>query len=503
MAVCALLTLVSCVYDDIPVPHEWVRDDSPVVILHISTLDAGSDSKATVKERVKSLRIIMLHKNPTNSKTYIELNEFVDFSEGGDVAANTFRYIFSKRTVPGEKMFYLIANEESVPEIHSSLLPAAVSDASLSEFMEFFKPNMPGNNQGDEAEESENDGSGDEADSGDGAEDDTVVGPTEKEYDDFVNILNSISFNPDFSDFNDLLGYRDASGSGENSADRTIYLPYSAFYDNFVVAEEAGEYSRQLPMCLVPVATKFSFKFINERTAQNVAVDYIAIESANKANYLMANVGSSELTKNFGTESYYWIDWLRRIAEESQNNVEQDDNVYMNNRYGWIREYEVPEKDAEPHYFVPDGGADMTEVPFKSTSLILPVATEDKSGKVTSTTTEIGPFYLPESRNMVKEEDPEKQGILEGDEQDDEAELVEQYTLKLKMRDENIKVDDPSLVKVMRAETKLSNLKSLFRSTSMLITITLREGGVNIYGETVPWNKKVFYGYVKDEDEIK
>lgn len=460
IVVCGCLMLNSCSErsaepdDDAQQPQIW--NESPVVMFHIRTLGSGREaSSGTVREMIKTLRIIMIHQS--GNETRIEANRLIDTHMSDD----QFSYIFQKRTVAGKKRFYLIANEESVKSVSltDGSFPAGMQNPDLSTFLNYFQPDMPADDNGGTVP----------------AKNYTAA--------EFEALLGSLYF------------------EGEPSyaiADGRIFLPYSAYYSGFEVKENDKKVDcTGSPMYLVPAATKFCFKFINERTAEDVAIDYLTIKSVHRSNYLMAKLEEQELTKVIEGEEYYWIDWLRRVAEESQDNIAPDDNVDLNGSYGWIKDFEVPVPgDVGEHAFIPDGPADDPGTPnIKSTSLILPVARES-DGRITSTTTVFGPLYLPESRNIVEEEIEEADGSRK-------TQTLEKYTLKIKMRNAGAAVGSTSLADVKEAETEISNLKSLFRNTSVLITITLREGGVNIYAEPVLWNKKVFFGYVKDEDEIK
>ena len=488
IALCGSLMLGSCddgsmLADDMdPTDDPYAQlEDRPLVMVHIGAIGSGREASSGGVERIRTLRIIMIQNDGTNK--YIEANQLID-TDNADLG---FKYIFRKRTVVGKKSFYLIANEGSVGSIS---LPADVelptgmpTNPSLTAFLNYFDPDMP-----------------DEEADGDGA-------ASAKDYSaaDFESLITSLAFEPE-----PIYGkYNVYPKSGAD-----IYLPYSAYYSDFEVKPTTG-YDADFtdrPMYLVPVATKFSFKFINERVREDrddvdVAVDYLAVEKVNKTNYLMANLDSGELYKRIGDQELYWINWLRLVAEELKDTADdEDENLFQNGFYGWIRGYNMPDSDdAHEFAFVPDGEADdpVNAPTVKSTSLILKNGTESEGGKITPTTTEFGPFYLPEGKNMFEEkvETDTTGSEQEGDEP--QTTIVEKYKLKLRMRDTDVNVNEQSRMKVMKAETEISNLKSLFRNTSVLITITLREGGVNIYAEPVLWNKQEFFGYVKDEDEIK
>ena len=466
VALCGALLSGSCQRDPSDNERHIVLNESPVVMFHISTLNAGGAASKDVSERIKTLRIIMIHES--GGETRIEANRLIDAHDTPD---NTFSYIFQKRTVAGKKRFYLIANESSVGEVSATAgtIPEELVNPDLTTLLNYFDPDMPT----DDDEEAEADAA-------------------EPKYSaaDFEKLLNSLCFEA-------LPAYGIIEGEGDGSD--VVYLPYSALYSVEIKASDAldADYTGT-PMYLVPAVTKFAFTFINERTQDDVAIDYLAINSLNESTYLMANLEDWEKTKYISGDEYYWIDWLKYVADETTGKSDLDENLDINSRYGWISDYNVPHpEDAYVHYIVPDGPADDPEVPYvKSTSWILPRANDSTGGKVESTTTSFGPFYLPESHFMAEKDIVDASGNVS-------SQTVESYTLMLKMRNSGANVDEESLVEVKKAETEISNLKSLFRNTSMLITITLREGGVNIYAEAVPWNKKTFFGYVKDEDEIK
>lgn len=460
IALCSCLMLGSCHRRSTLAEEMDPQDkDAQWIMVHIGAIGSGREA-ADVEEKIKSLRIIMIQDD--GKSKYIEANRLID----AENAAASFRYIFQKRTAPGKKRFYLIANEECVHSVSFSgdgvSMPAGMKqNPTLTAFLNYFDPDMPV--EGDDA-------------------------APERDYTaaEFEKMLQSLCF--------DAMEAYDKAVSN-----RVVYLPYSAYYDFEVKATDGYEvdYTNR-PMYLVPVATKFSFKFINERTKDDVAIDYLAIEKLNQSTYLMAKLEDWEQKKSISNKEYYWIDWLKFVADQTAEAIDQDTNLGINGTYGWISGYFVPNSDdAEVHYIVPDGDADSPSTPTKkSTSWILPKAKENDGDRVESTTTEFGPFYLPESHYMVDKEVEDASGKTSN-------QTVESYTLKLKMRNAASNVDSESLVEVKKAETEISNVKSMFRNTSVLITITLREGGVNIYAESVPWTKKTFYGYIKDEDEIK
>lgn len=453
LALCGCLLLGSCSgrnmleedSDDPREPQAW--NINPMVVLHINTLGEGLQSSG-VQERIKSLRVIMIHEDPADNKRYIEANRLIEIQ---NVEAGRFSYFFQKRTVVGKKSFYLIANEESVPSVSlaTGSFPAEMGQQpSLTRFLNAYDPAMPTDDEEDAA----------------------AAAAAAAQAQEFEQLLGALCFAP-----------------MEQSYDRqenVIYLPYSAYYHSGFDIEETADYEVDLtdrPMYLVPVATKFWFRFINERE-EAVAIDYLRLESTNRTNYLMAKfdltgMGNNKelfMTVAGSSEKLYWIDWLKLVANATDDNQSSDDNNTENRRFGWISRYEVPKSGAEDEMlydFVSAAG------PWK-----ILYDSEPQT---------FGPFYLPEGHHQVSADA----------ENSDAQQLVEQYNLHIKMRTWS----EPGAeeINVKEATTHLSNLEFLFRNTCAWITITMREGGVRIYGEIADWQPNKFFGYVQDEDDIK
>lgn len=476
VAIASSLLFAACSDRQMSPGGDIVGSDAPVVMFHIGTLSTGGAETNGVKELIKTLRIILVHEDKNGS--FIESNNLIDTHSAP--ADADFSYIFQKRTVAGKKRVYLIANEQSVGQVSlvSGDFPSDMKiNPTLHDFLEYFVPDM------------KTDGT---------LKPDALSEGLAVE---FESEINSLHF--------DARSCYDTGGG-------VVYLPYSAVYTGIEIAanDKTMDYSDKT-LYLVPVATKFTFKFINERTAQDVMLDYLAIASTHKNNFLMANLHENEITKTFKGESLYWIDWLKQVADTLQKNPSGDANVNLNARLGWISNYEMPfPADTIVSWMIPDGPADNPDIDIteKSNSFRIPLAKTDVSGRVTATETYFGPIYIPESHCMVEEEDVDEEPLPDtviedsqdvGSPDDTEKTMVEKYSLWIKLRNAQAPVNSESVAEVKTAKTDISNLRSLFRNTSVNITITLREGGVNIYAETVPWNKKVFYGYVKDEDEIK
>ena len=465
IALCGCLALGSCSRqglaaedpDDGYGPQPW--DDSPVIMLHIGTLNSGRQDPSGVQEKIRSLRIIMMHEADGNR--YIEANRLIDVPD--DTDPGDFSYIFQKRTVAGKKSFYLVANEESIEKVTlkataegDSSFPEGLGEApSLTQFLNAFDPAMPtGDDDGDAA--------------------DAMAASAGAEFED---LLGRLCFEP-----------MRKSCSGQEK----VYLPYSAYYHSGfdITPEDSYEVDRtDSPMYLVPIATKFFFKFINYRSEQ-VEIDYLALEKTNKSNYLMAKFENKELfvRDNYTGKELQWINWMQVVSAALQDAENDDDLASMNGYYGWIFPYQVPypeedeDCDAITYPFVGEvGEVDDPETPDQTTPQpwIIPAGNGDDEPAPPQ---EFGPFYLPEGHNMELSEESNTK--------------VERYNLAIHMHD--VGVVDPQ-----EAKTEISNLKALFRNTSVRITITLRAGGVRIFARVEPWEEYRFNGYVKDEDDIK
>lgn len=536
IALCGCLLLGACsrrVLPDDPFEPEAPGlppqlDDSPVVMLHIGMLNAGSsNTSAGVQEMIRTLRIIMIHEDLNDpSVKYIEANRLIDAKTTN---VSDFRYIFQKRTIVGKKSFYLIANEESVGRVKfkdNNDSPLG-ENPYLTTFLSYFDPDIPDDEDesgdddaddddyGDDGNDGDDDGDDDDGDDDDGGDGGTSASrPTAAQ---FEAMLNSLYFEP--------------TESYKMSGDK-VFLPYSAYYTDFEIGLDDHRVDKtDVPMYLVPVATKFTFKFINERVndPDGIKIDYLAIKKTNRTNYLMAQLGEKDLHKKFGSKEYYWIDWLNLVVG-SLNTDSTDQNTTGNAMYGWIDSFKTPhgfddEKcDAAFYDFVRDGWVE-NEDDLKPAndyySWELPKAEKEGNKEVPVDIPPFGPYYLPEGHHMVEviddsetenpddTDDPDEPENPDDDTGTDDGKdavkkkIVDQYMLKLRMRNADAEFDATSKVQVKEAETEISNLKALFRNTNVLITITLREGGVRIYAEQQPWEYNPFYGYVKDEEDIK
>lgn len=201
-------------------------------------------------------------------------------------------------------------------------------------------------------------------------------------------------------------------------------IPMSSVYDVPVKAENLVERE----FYLVRAATKFAFRFTNKRKSK-VSIDAIHISDIAGATYLIPHK-REPLFMSFDDESLYWINWLKKVADESQ---QSPDDVELADKRGWIQVYDIPSETS--HQEVTVNGP-----------LEVPSMTGDQPGKAVFPV-----FYLPESKKL-------KAGSATYGEQE--------YTLKLDMSENG---------KELSFTKTFPNLKALFRNTHVLVDITFTE----------------------------
>lgn len=439
VAVLLTATLAACRHHDdeppvTPPPYPTESEDY-LIILNINALDdvwTNSDIDNS-KEMVRSLRIVMLNDGA------VELNQYVIPPGGTDAGVNMadLDYVFTARTVEGTKTFYLFANEESVENVEfftedGVSLPSDLP-TNLHDYLEKIKPNV------DDVEAGEN----------------------------FENIIRSVYFEPDYTP--------DESGN--------IYLPYTSYYDpDYTVGiNSPSNITSPLQMYLVPVATKFMFRFVNYRP-NPVDISNITVLSRNTEDFLFARVNEPDDSKIFEEKEYYWVDWLAKVSEASHESINPPDNVTFNEKYGWIENYNMPSQETVPAVFI-DPDADPVETIDAGT----PKKTGEEDGEdegsveIEPGIQVLGPYYMPESRNMITYTDGPN-----------ETKEIQRYGLTLKIHD---KSDLPDHGPVFE-NVAIDNLQALFRNTCVLITVTMRQGKVEVYAEINDWTRKSANGWL-------
>ncbi|MCH5241980.1 MAG: hypothetical protein J1F67_06105 [Muribaculaceae bacterium] len=286
---------------------------------------------------------------------------------------------------------------------------------------------------------------------------------------DLKSILTSAYFTPEY--------HIDDSGS--------IYLPYTSIYEGIEVTKP----NDSLEMNLVPVATKFIFNFINYRS-NYVYVNEISIKSTNTENYLFANVGEKNMQMTLSGETLYWVEWLAKISKLSHYNDSFGPNQSFNTLYGWIWDYQIPtNEENNPYVFL------ASENQLSISGISYPEADENDDDNETEEAAGIpgkntaGPFYVPESKLNLSQE------YVSSDESDEPVLVREtqKYYLTISLEEDSYNLDIPDFT-----EVEIDNLKALFRNTSVIINLVMRQGDIEIYGEIAPWNEQSVNGYVTE-----
>ena len=228
----------------------------------------------------------------------------------------------------------------------------------------------------------------------------------------FESIINSVSFNL----------------SPEN------LIPYASYYEKELLKGTSDH-----EFYLVPAASKFTLKF-NNRRSDNVTFDSVDISSVAEENFLIAHVGENDLFKTFNQQSgkLYWIDWLRAVTEDMQENYPGGE-ASAQETYGWISDYDLP---------------DCNHTIFSSPSF------EVMYGETVEKT-----FYVPESRFF-----------------DNNGEFQD-YSLSFNIKDN----EEPILI-------KLPKLHALFRNTHVILNVTMRELlKLTVTYTVCPWDERDTY----------
>lgn len=463
----SIVMLSSCIYDDgachspenSPSDHEGLTQ----MILHIKPITTRSEGSSNVVEYIKTLRVIMIdvaeenlgdgnlgdspdpqpgldNDSPSNVKVNtIEFNQLITLNT--ESTATGFFHDFIWYTLAGKKKFYLFANEDSVKEVCYSLSnsensgdqdPEVKSIENFSEWLQSFENGSP-------SQEME-------------------------------NILPLLYFTPIY-----IQNQPEQNVSGNSPA--VVYLPYTAFYDDIEVSKnnkDGASGYQDIDMFLVPVATKFTFNFINYRPTP-VMVNGISLATTNSQNYIFGNVGSDDMFKTLpdSNQSLYWINWLAAVSELSQGVPGFGQNVGFNQKYGWILDYEIPTDNTENPIFV------VPQNPVK----IIAGSEPDENEVITPTTTTAGPFYVPESINLIPPES-------------DKQKPQQAYYLTIDFQETVEGNLAPEFNNV-----HIENLNALFRNTHVIINITLRKGDILVYAEIADWNQKTAKGYVSEETD--
>lgn len=257
------------------------------------------------------------------------------------------------------------------------------------------------------------------------------------------------------------------------NSDGTIYLPYSAVYD-IEVNDDTEHPITQLetPLYLVPAATKVDLVFINHRKA-DAQVEDVLFCNVNPHNYLNAQLEDSEKTRKLEDNEVWWIDWLQACAETSQT---AEDNTAFNRQWGWIKYYGMP---------LPDEKKEARSLNTNGDEWVVDGLVDRNN----PSSLKVGPFYLPEGKQPYS---PDPDDLIDPDDPPQAGD--HRYTLTFKVHNRGTET-----VYTIEGNV-INNLKAFFRATHVVITAEFYENNVEIYAEISPWIKRLFLGYVQEED---
>lgn len=228
---------------------------------------------------------------------------------------------------------------------------------------------------------------------------------------------------------------------------------------------------------VVPAATKFTFNITNKRVDGvdgTTVIKKIAIASLADINYVMPHVGAQYRNwKNDDgtTTSLYWIDWLQRVVEETNEepNNTNPDNLEVNRNRGWIFDYELPDNPQHASRTMFDGGPDGQGVSVAG-------ASTNEEGEPVYGTETFGPYYATESIFLNSKGEQE-------------------YALQLELTDGTGK--EPEL-----SPRSLPFVPALFRNTHVVIDITFEMSYMHVYGEIQSWSEnRPAYGWLTEDKD--
>lgn len=223
----------------------------------------------------------------------------------------------------------------------------------------------------------------------------------------------------------------------------SLPLPMSAKYEVDV--------SKELEECqfyLVRAATKFTFRFHNYRT-DDVTVNSLTVGNTAESMYLMPR--KKEPMMEFEGEPLFWIDWLKKVADESQ---QYPDDKELADKRGWIKDYDIP---STTHRIV--------DIPLPAGGFTVGKITYDME-MPTPTTGILPPFYLPESKSL-------RDG---GDEYGEQ-----EYSMRISLTDGTGGQHE--------FESKFDNLRALFRNTHVVVDVHMYKNEISV--DVIPYSEVI------------
>ena len=388
VALLALTVLCSCINDDMAgCPEGTFHNDASYVVLKVGTLKPQSraDANTADRESINSLRIILLNDQGEVEYNHLSQGDASAMPDGFIEAAKQYYII---RTTAGPKKLFLIANEKSVEGLTDQIETASKSSDGVVDAIKkiYFTPN----------------------------------------YDTQSNNIVLSSY------------YEFEVGPGDLGTEEEFrYNQNSSKVRNFY---------------LVHAATKFEFEFENLRenpiTIQSLTLNEIANQM-----YLLPNFGSDgSLYPTTGAgcdfpktvdgaqyEAKNWIDWLKGVCEDTNNNQVLPGNASVNEKWGWISDYNLP------------AGTEHQGKTLVAEPVIVPTGAKPTTLPI---------VYYPESKNIP------------------EGQTDQKYTFSLTLKEgensEPIHFTDISLTGENNGGVGNGNLKTLFRNTHVKVHVLMK-----------------------------
>lgn len=244
-------------------------------------------------------------------------------------------------------------------------------------------------------------------------------------------------------------GFKDAIDGQSFSPDYLKPIPMSSVYE----VEIKDESRKECQFYLVRAATKFTFRFTNMRSGF-VTLNSVTVSDIADKTYLMSH--KKNLTMKFqeedgGETELFWIDWLKKISDESQLNP---DDKELADKRGWIQDYDIPEETTSGQVIVK--APDDFQIPGLAYDMGVP-----KPGRKVYPT-----FYLPESKDLKNSQE------MYGE---------QEYTMILSLTDDKNETKNFTCL--------FDNLKALFRNTHVVVDVTFLEKGIQV--DVIPYSEVV------------
>lgn len=208
-------------------------------------------------------------------------------------------------------------------------------------------------------------------------------------------------------------------------------IPMSSVYEiNIPKQKERVEEE----MYVVRAATKISYRFINHRLSA-VTVNSIDVNSIAENMYLLPHVNEPDLKKDFDNEPLPWIEWLKKVADESQDLLQENPTLIdppLADYRGWIKEYDISTEIHSPY-----------NLPM---NINLPASMKEDASPILSKE-----YYMHESKHNLS------------------VERDQQYTMTFHLTEHL--ADGTS--KDIELEKDFNNLKALFRNTHVLVDVEI------------------------------